>query len=264
MLPGVEIGPGTRVILTGASRGIGEALARALAGRGCEIGLVARSEKELEALAGSLPGSGHRALPADVGDRAAVESAIDSFGPVDLVVANAGVAHYGPYTQLDTEAEERMTRVNWMGTLHTVRAALPGMLQRRRGHFVIVSSGAALRTFPQAAVYGATKAAQRGYSEALRHELDGTGVSLTTVYPGEIRSHLHDHESDRMPPWYRSGDAADPDVLAVKVIEGVEADKRGVYFPPIVRLLRIVHGLSPRAGDLMLRTLRGRSAAPRA
>ena len=263
MLSTVRIGAGTRVLLTGASRGIGESLARALAGRGCEIGLVARSEAQLSELAGSLPGSGHRALPADVSDRDEVARAIESFGRIELLVANAGVAHYGPYTELDAEAEERMTRVNWLGTLHTVRAALPDMLERRHGHLVIVSSGAALRTFPQAAVYGATKAAQRGFSEALRHELDGTGVSLTTVYPGEIRSHLHDHEKDRMPPWYRSSDAADPDELAAKVVEGVEADRRGVYFPPIVRLLRIVHGLSPRAGDLLLRTLRGRSAAPR-
>ena len=118
-------------------------------------------------------------------------------------MANAGVAHYGPYVGWTAEAEERMTRVNWLGTLHTVRAALPGMLDRRRGHIVVVSSGAALRTFPEAAVYGATKAAQRGFSEALRHELHGTGVSLTTVYPGEIRSHLHDHERDSMPAWYR-------------------------------------------------------------
>ena len=259
----MRIDPGTRVLLTGASRGIGESLARALAERGAEIGLVARSADELRELAGSLAGEGHEALPADVGDRKAVFEAVERFGRIDLLVANAGVAHYGPYAELDAEAEERMTRVNWMGTLHTVRAALPGMVERGRGHVVIVSSGAALRTFPQAAVYGATKAAQRGFSEALRHELDGTGVSVTTVYPGEIRSHLHDHEKDTMPPWYRSGDAADPDQLAAKVIDGVEADRRGVYFPPIVRLLRMVHGLSPRAGDLMLRTLRGRSAAPR-
>ncbi len=259
----MQIESGTRVILTGASRGIGESLGRALAGRGATIGLMARSKDDLEALAEALPGSGHRALVADVSDRSAVESAVQSFGAVDLLVVNAGVAHYGPYVSLEAEDEERMTRINWMGTLHTVRAALPGMVERRRGHIVIVSSGAALRTFPEAAVYGATKAAQRGFSEGLRHELRGTGVSLTTVYPGEIRSHLHDHDKDRMPAWYRSDDAADPDELATKVVEGIEADRRGVYFPPIVRLLRIVHGLSPRAGDLMLRALRGRSAAPR-
>lgn len=263
MLPAVNLGPDTRVLLTGASRGIGEALARGLAARGCELGLLARNEEELEALAASLPGQGHQALVADVGDREAVLAAAERFGRTDVVVANAGVADYGLYTSLDTEAEERMTRVNWLGTLHAVRAVLPGMLERRRGHVVIVSSGAALRTFPQAAVYGATKAAQRGFSEGLRHDLQGTGVSVTTVYPGEIKSHLHDHERDTMPPWYRKDEAVEPDGLVAKVIEGIEADKRGVYYPPIVRLLRIVHGVSPRGGDLMLRALRGKSAAPR-
>ena len=259
----VQLEPGTRVLLTGASRGIGEALARAFAARGCEMGLLSRSEEELKALADALPGQGHQALAADVGDAGAMAAAVERFGRVDVAVANAGIAHYGAYTSLSAEDEERMTRVNWLGTLHTVRAVLPGMLERRGGHLVVVSSGAALRTFPEAAVYGATKAAQRGFSEALRHELHGTGVSVTTVYPGEIRSHLHDHERDRMPAWYRKDDAADPAKLVAKVIEAVESDKRAVYHPPIVRLLRIVHGLSPRAGDRMLRTLRGKSAAPR-
>jgi len=263
MLPALKLGPDTRVLLTGASRGIGEALARGLAARACEVGLLARNEAELEALAASLPGQGHQALVADVGDRAEVLRAAQGFGRTDVVVANAGVADYGPYIALDPEAEERMTRVNWLGTLYTVRAVLPQMIERGRGHVVIVSSGAALRTFPEAAVYGATKAAQRGFSEALRHELKGTGVSVTTVYPGEIKSHLHDHERDTMPAWYRKDDAVDPDGLVAKVIEGIEADKRGVYHPPIVRLLRIVHGVSPRGGDLMLRALRGKSAAPR-
>ncbi|MEJ7750316.1 MAG: SDR family NAD(P)-dependent oxidoreductase [Thermoleophilaceae bacterium] len=263
MLPAVKLGPETRVLLTGASRGIGEALARSLAARGCVMGLVARSGDELEALVASLPGEGHQALPADVGDREAVFAAAERFGETDVVVANAGVANYGAYASLDADDEERMTRVNWLGTLHTVRAVLPGLIERGRGHVVIVSSGAALRTFPQAAVYGATKAAQRGFSEALRHELHGTGVSVTTVYPGEIKSHLHDHERETMPAWYRKNNAADAGGLVAKIIEGVEQDKRGVYHPPIVRLLRIVHGISPRAGDLMLRGLRGKSAAPR-
>jgi short-subunit dehydrogenase len=260
----VDLSPGTKVLLTGASRGIGESLARAMAERGCVLGLVARSADQLQELASSLPGEGHMALPADVGDRAALTAAIEPFGAPDVVIANAGVANYGAYRDLSAEDEERMTTINWMGTLHTVRAVLPGMLERRRGHLVIVSSGAALRTFPEAAVYGATKAAQRGFSEALRHELDGTGVELTTVYPGEIRSHLHAHERDRMPAWYRKDDAADPAKLAAAVIEGIEKDKRGVYYPPIVRLLRIMHGISPRLGDRFLKTLRGKSAAPRA
>jgi short-subunit dehydrogenase len=187
---------------------------------------------------------------------------VEEFGDVDVLVANAGIAHYMPFRDVPLEKAQQMTSVNWLGTVYTVKAALPGMLARRRGHVVVVSSGAGLRAFPEAAVYGGTKAAQRGFSEALRHELDGTGVSLTTVFPGEVKSHLHDHERERMPAWY-TGDAAPAEPLGDQIVDAVENDKRAVYYPPIVRLLRIVYGISPAAGDAMLRRLRGKSAAPR-
>jgi short-subunit dehydrogenase len=259
----MDLGSGTRVLVTGASRGIGESLARAFAERGCTLGLVSRSDGELKSLAESLPGEGHQVLPADVGDRASVGEAIEGFGVIDVLVANAGIAHYSSFPDLPLESAEQMTRVNWLGTLYTVDAALPAMLARGKGHIVIVSSGAGFRAFPQASVYGATKAAQRAFADALRHELAGTGVSVTTVFPGEIRSQLHAHERDRMPDWYRSDEAADPEELARRVIEGVERDRRAVMYPPIVRVLGVVHGISPALSDFILRTLRGRSAAPR-
>lgn len=260
----MEIGSDTRVVVTGASRGIGRAIAQAFAERGCQVGLVARSGEELNELAAALPGSGHRALPADVGDRDEVARAIADFGRVDVVVANAGVAHYGPFRDMDLDKVERMTRVNWLGTVYTVAAALPGMLDQARGHIVVVSSGAGLRSFPWAAVYGATKSAQRGFAEALRHELSGTGVSLTTVYPGEVESHLHAHEYDSMPDWYQGKEKAAPaEPLARAVVKAVEDDERAVYYPPLVRLLRVVHGVSPKLADRMLKTMRGGTAAPR-
>jgi short-subunit dehydrogenase len=259
----VHISPSTRVVVTGASRGIGEAVARAFASRGATLGLLSRSGDELETLAGSLAGDGHVALAADVSDEPDVRGALERFGEVDVLVVNAGVANYGRFDTSDPADVDRMTRINWLGTIHTVRAALPRMLERRSGHIVIVSSGAALRTFPEAAVYGATKAAQRGFAEAMRHELDGTGVSLTTVYPGEIATHLHDHERDTMPAWYRKDNAAPPEPLAERIVEAVEKDQRAVYYPGLVRLLRVAHGLSPRLGDAMLRRMRGASAAPR-
>jgi short-subunit dehydrogenase len=258
----VKLERGTRVLITGASQGIGAALARALAARGCVLGLVARDERRLRAFADSLPGEGHRALPADVADRDSIAAAVADFGDVDVVVANAGVAHYGPWLGLDAELEAQMTEVNWLGTLYTVRAALPGMVARRRGHVVLVSSGAALRTFPGAAVYGATKSAQRGFGEGLWHDLDGTGVGVTIVYPGEIATSLHDHQREKLPDW-RQGQEAGVDECAAAIVAGVERDARNVYFPREVRLLRTVHGLSPRIADLVLRRLRGRSAAPR-
>lgn len=263
----MHVEAGTRALVSGASRGIGRSLARALADRGARVGLLSRSAGELEELAAALPHEPVR-LPADVADadavRAAVAEFIDRAGGLELVVANAGIAHYGPFHEQELAVIERMTRVNWLGTVHLVSAALPHLLDRRRGHLVIVSSGAGHRSFPGAAVYGATKAAQRGFGEALRHELAGTGVSFTMVYPGEIATALHDHEKETMPAWYRGGpQAASPEALAERVLTAVEGDRRAVHYPPAVRLLAGLNGLSPRACDLLLRTLRGPSAAPR-
>ncbi len=263
----MELQQGTRVVVTGASRGIGRALCEAFAARGCVLGLVSRSEDELRRLADALPapfeGAAHEVLPADVGDREEIAGALERFGEVDVVVANAGVADYAPFMDMDVELVERMTQINWLGTVYTVRAALPGMLERLRGHLVVVSSGAALRSFPQAAAYGATKAAQRAFAEALWHELAGTGVDVTLVYPGEIRSEIHTHERDSLPTWRTVADEADPDALAARVVEAVEKRARAVYYPPLVQALRGAHGLSPRLADLALRRLRGITAAPR-
>jgi short-subunit dehydrogenase len=259
----VQVGPGTRVLVTGASRGIGESIARAFAARGCTLGLVARSAEELERFAAELPGDGHRALAADVGDAASMERALQEFGELDVVVANAGVAHYLRFDEMPLELAEELTRVNWFGTVHTVRAALPQLVARRRGHVVVVSSGAGLRAFPHAAVYGATKAAQRGFAEALRHELAGSGVSVTTVFPGQIASALHDHEKARMPDWYRLDRSVAPEPLAERVVEAVENDRREVFYPPNVRLLRVLNGISPRLADALLRRIMAPSAAPR-
>jgi short-subunit dehydrogenase len=242
----VQIGPGTRVLVTGASRGIGRAVANAFEARGCSVGRVARSGE----------------LAADVADPDSIAGAVERFGDVDVLVANAGIAHYLPFKDMPLELVEQLTRVNWLGTVHTVRAALPGMLERGRGYVAIVSSGAGIRSFPNAAVYGATKAAQRGFGEALRQELKGSGVALTMVYPGQIASSLHDHEKERMPSWYRPERTSPPEPLAEAIVEGVEKGRREVFFPRNVRLLRIVHGLEPGLADVLLRRIMDRSAAP--
>ena len=263
----MQITPQTRAFITGASRGIGAALATELAGRGVTVGLAARSTAELEELAARLPGS-HHVIACDVADSASVAAAISEFtnvaGGLELLVANAGITHYGPYREQSLEQQLQMSEVNWHGTLRTVHYGLPHLLDRAHGHVVVVSSGAALRSFPWAAVYGGTKAAQRLFAEALRHELSGTGVSLTTVYPGEIATSLHEHEKERMPDWYRGGpNAAPADDLARKIIAAVESDARALHHPPIVRLLQVLHNVSPKASDALLRRLRGGTAAPR-
>jgi short-subunit dehydrogenase len=262
----MRIEPGTRALVTGASRGIGRAVAQALSARGAVVGLAARSEDELEALAVSLP-SKAVVLPCDVGDREAVEGAVGRFvaeaGGLDLVVANAGIAYEEPFRTQELARAEAMTQVNWLGTLWTVHFALPHLLDQARGHVVVVSSGQALRTFPWAAVYGATKAAQKSFAEALRHELSGTGVGVTTVFPGEVSSDLHSDPSEPLPDWLRPEMAVTPEALATAILAGVEGDERAVYFPPQIRALRAVDGLSPKLADRVLRRVRGGTAAPR-
>jgi short-subunit dehydrogenase len=266
----VQLGRDTRVLVTGASRGIGECLARELVSRGCTVGLVAPGGDELDALAAELSARGTVAipLPADVAVREEVESAVSRFseqaGGLDVVVANAGVAHSGPFRDLPIEEADRITRVNWLGTLYTVKAALPLLLDRARGHIVIVSSAMGHRAFPGAAIYGATKFAQRGFLEALRHELSGTGVGVTGVYPGAVATHLHDddHRHGRMPGWHRPDRAIEPERVAKAIATGIEREQRAVFVPPVTRVLGLVHGISPALADRMLRVVVGGAAAP--
>jgi short-subunit dehydrogenase len=263
----VHIGPGTRAFVTGASRGIGRALAEALAARGAMVGLAARSTDELEALAEALPGA-HHVLACDVTVRASVQDAVERLvaaaGGLDLVVANAGIAHYAPVAAQDVARIEEMTQVNWLGTVHTVTAALPHLLRAEAGHVVVMSSATALRAFPGAAGYSATKAAQLAFAEALRHELAATRVSVTTVHPAEIATSLHDHERGALPPWHRGDDAARPaEALALRVIAAVERDRRALHHPPVVRAMGVLNGVAPGLLDGVLRRLRGAAAAPR-
>jgi short-subunit dehydrogenase len=261
----MRIDSGTRALVTGGSKGIGRATASALAARGARVGLVARSEEGLRNLAAELPND-PVVLAADVSDRDSISAAVERFveeaGGIDLLVANAGLAHYGPFFDQPIENAEEMVRVNVLGTIYTVSAALGHMRDRARGHIVVVSSGAGLRAFPWGAVYGATKAADRGFAEALRHELSGTGVSVTTVYPGEVESDLHSHQRERLPDWRRDENTIPADRVADAIVEAVEEDRREVHVPPAVRALGL-NGLAPRLTDRLVAAMRGPSAAPR-
>jgi NADP-dependent 3-hydroxy acid dehydrogenase YdfG len=265
----MRIEAGTTALITGASRGIGRALSFALARRGVRLGLMARGKEGLEELCAQLPESPagpHLALAADVTKRAQVQRAIDRFakraGGPDLLVANAGVTHYAPFVEQGIEDMEAMVATNVFGTVYTVRAALPLMLDRARGHIVILSSAAGLRSFPWGAVYGGTKAFDRGLAEALRHELSGTGVSVTTVFPGEYATDLLAHQRERLPDWRANAEERPVEELIEEIVAGIESDTRGVYAPRAVRVLGL-NGLAPRLTDRLVALARGRTAAPR-
>ena len=260
----MQIGPQTKALVTGASHGIGRATARALAASGATVGMVARSRDTLEEAADPL---GERAVPlvADVSDRSAIEGAVEEFasraGGLNLLVANAGVARYAPFFEQDPADVDQMVATNVTGTFNTVRAGLGPMLDRGSGHVVVLSSGAALRAFPWAAAYGATKAANKAFADALRHELSGTGVSLSTVIPGEVATDLH-AEAEQLPDWRDSEGAIPATEVADAVLKAVQEDRREVHVPANVRLLAL-HDLAPGLVDRLVAMLRGGSAAPR-
>jgi short-subunit dehydrogenase len=180
---------GSVALVTGASRGIGRAVARAAAAKGARVGLVARSEADLAQVLEEIGGRGSFAV-ADVGEPEQVEAAVRrveaDLGPVDVVVANAGIGLYGAFVEVPFAHMDRLVRVNLLGTMYVLRAVLPGMVARRRGHAVVVASIAGRLGAPFEAVYSATKFAQVGLTEALAVELSAFGVGVSMVNPGPV------------------------------------------------------------------------------
>ena len=174
---------GRVALVTGASGGIGAAVARSLTEQGVRLGLASRS-------GGDLGIDGSIAAPCDVRDPAAVgafvEQIVARFGRLDIVIANAGVGAYGPFLELDPGSLEEMLDTNVKGTIYTIRAALPHLLESDRADIVTVASEAGRRGLPFEAVYSASKFAQVGFTRALDHELRPQGVRCTNVCPGGV------------------------------------------------------------------------------
>ena len=174
---------GKVALVTGASRGIGAAAARALAAEGVSLALASRSGDDL-----GLPNAVAR--PCDVRTptdlEAIVSEAVERFGRLDIVVANAGVGAYGPFLDLPPEQLEEMIDVNVKGTLYAARAALPHLIASGEGDFVTLASEAGRRGLPYEAVYCSSKFAQVGFTRALDHELREHGVRCANVCPGGV------------------------------------------------------------------------------
>jgi len=222
--------PFTVVWITGASSGIGRALALRLAGEGSTVFASARSAdglRELEAEAAGLPGR-IRPLPVDVTDREAVIAAVEAMGeagPIDLAVLNAGTYLPVEAARFDAARFEAQVAVNLVGTANCLQALLPGMVARRAGRMALVASVAGYRGLPTGAAYGATKAALINLAESLRLELHGTGVTVQLVNPGFVRTPLTDRNDFRM-PFLMPVDKA-----AARMARGFRTDRFEITFP---------------------------------
>jgi short-subunit dehydrogenase len=247
-------------VITGASSGIGWALARALAAEGCKVGLVARRGDLLADLAADIEKAGGTAAyaAADVADRprvvAAIQEVAGRLGPVDLLVANAGV---GAPTLLDppnVADVEKMFRVNVLGVVYALEAVLPGMLRRGRGHVAAVSSVAAYKGLPGESAYSASKAAVNNYMEGLRIQLRDRGIAVTTICPGFVKTPMTEVNSFKM-PWL-----LEPDEAARRIVRALRRRLKVYNFPWQMALLMKVTAWLP--DWVLARAMRSYNEAP--
>jgi short-subunit dehydrogenase len=178
---------GKRAVVTGGSRGLGFALARELRAQGANVAICARGERQLYAAQAKL-GDDVLAFPCDVGDRTQVEAFLDEVGPVDVLVNNAGVISVGPWQTQTHEDFREMLDVQLWGVLNATLAVLPSMVERGGGRIANITSVGGKISVPWLLPYSTAKFAAVGFSEGLRAELAGTGVRVTTVVPGLMRT----------------------------------------------------------------------------
>jgi len=252
---------GKRVLITGASRGIGEALARAFAAAGSTVALVARSEDKIRSLASELGGS---AYPADLSDPAGVAGLIDRIesdgGPIDILVNNAGLDETRSFTDTTAAELRRITEVNYLAPAELCRQVIPGMLRRGRGHIVNVSSMAGSSVFPGLVTYSASKAALSHFTAGLRADLRGLPVRTTLVELGPVPTDML-ARTETYGPTKRSFDRAyglrltvdvPRETVADKVVEAVRKHRKHVRLPARTAAFPALSEAPRRITELML------------
>ena len=217
--------------ITGASSGIGAALVRKLSKTDCQLAISARRTELLDELIESLdaPKAKFMVVGVDVTEKAAMKQAANdiasSLGPVDVLIANAGTHIPMTLDELDFEKCEKLFQVNFFGALNAIEAVLPSMKERGCGHLVAVSSVAGYRALPHAAAYGASKAALSHFMESLRFDLEDSGIAVTVVSPGFVKTPLTDKNDFEMPFLISAPEAAE------YIVAGISRGKLEVAFP---------------------------------
>jgi short-subunit dehydrogenase len=232
-------------VVTGASSGIGWALCKELARNGCKVGLLARRREQLEVLAKEIVEAGGKAAlaPADVSNREQTLEAIHALrgklGPVDLLVANAGVGAPTLVDPINIGDVEKMIQVNLLGTVYCIGAVLPEMLKRGKGHIAAVSSMASYKGLPGESAYCASKAALNVYMEGLRIQLRGRGIAVTTICPGFVKTPMTAVNEFHM-PFVMEADAA-----ARRIVRALERRVKVYNFPKRMWALMKLTALAP-------------------
>jgi len=238
------------VLITGASSGIGKGFAVELAKRGAAVALLARRSDQLNEIVKEIEANGGRAiaLTADVTDANAVTAAVEEtraeLGPIDVLIANAGIGGSKSATELTAEDITKVLDVNVVGAVNAATAVIPEMVKRGTGQLVAISSLAAYRGLPKSAAYCASKAAVSAMFESFRVDLRRTGVTVTIIHPGFIKTPLTAGRQAQM-PWLMELDDA-----VKKMVKAIEQGKKSYAFPwQLASIVRACMLLRPKAYD---------------
>lgn len=250
------------VIISGASSGIGRALALAFAKEGARVGLAARREGLLQEVAQEIKEIGARplVLPTDVTQRdqvrEMVQTCLETWGVVDLVVANAGKYIRSPVKDLTENHIQQSLAVNFYGSMYLVLETLPHFVAREKGHIALMATLDAKKGIPPDTPYVVAKSALASLGGMLRQELRETGIEVTIIYPGRVDTPMID---DLKVPWISK--KISPERVAQAVIRGIARNRAEVIVPWHGRLLGYINAFFPRLADSLVRLLRleGRS-----
>jgi NADP-dependent 3-hydroxy acid dehydrogenase YdfG len=247
---------GAVVAITGAARGIGLATAHAFAAQGARVA-IGDLDAALAEQAAAQVGGGAIGLPLDVTDRASMDAFVAAaeaqLGPLEVLVNNAGIMPIGPFLEESDATARGQFAVNVDGVLHGMKAALPGMLARGRGHVVNVASAAGKAGFPGAASYCGTKHAVVGITEAVRLELRGRGVDFSLVMPAIVNTELTSGVDSA-----RGIKNVEPEDVAAAVVESIQSGRFDVYVPKVLGPLNRANVLLPRrAREGIMRATKG-------